>query len=242
VRVAGARSPYVFTCDHAGNRLPRRLGNLGLSALELDSHIAWDRGIAGLGTKLAERLNAFLIMQSYSRLVIDVNRPLASAESIVSRSEHSFVAGNCGLSSAQIEERQQAVFVPYHDRIRRELDLRHAARQPTILVALHSFTPVFMNVRRSVEVGVLYGRYDRLGRALLEELREDRALQVGENEPYAFGDDTDYTLVEHGQQRGLPHVELELRQDLIDDDDKQRMWAARLGLALERTTSAVFPA
>ena len=239
---AGARSPYVFTCDHASNVLPRSLGNLGLSASELDSHIAWDRGIAGLGTKLARSLDAFLIMQSYSRLVIDVNRPLASPESIVSQSEYSSVAGNRTLSREQAEARADAVFWPYHRRLQHELDRRSAAKQPTILVALHSFVPVFMNVPRSVQVGVLFGRYDHLGRALLAQLRQEATLQVAENEPYAFSDDTDYTLIEHGERRGIPHVELEIRHDLIEDDATQHAWAARLASALERTTSAMFPA
>jgi predicted N-formylglutamate amidohydrolase len=242
VQRAGGRSPFVFTCDHAGNLLPRCLGNLGLSESELSSHIAWDLGIAGLGKKLAQRLDAFLITQNYSRLVIDVNRPLDSPESIVTRSERSFVPGNRALSSEQARARASAIFWPYHQRLSRELDRRLAAGQPSVLVTLHSFTPLFMDVPRPMHAGVLYGRDARLGKAMLAHLRNDASLVIGDNEPYAVSDEGDYTLLVHGEQRNLLHVELEIRQDLIEDEAQQHTWAARLASALTQTTSALFQA
>jgi predicted N-formylglutamate amidohydrolase len=240
VQRAGGRSPFVLTCDHAGNTLPRCLGNLGLSESELASHIAWDLGIAGLGKKLAQRLDAFLITQTYSRLVIDVNRPIESPESIVTRSERSFVPGNRGLSSDQARARATAIFWPYHQRLARELDRRRELGQPSILVTLHSFTPVFMDVPRTLDAGVLYGRDTRLGHSLLARLRAEPDLSVGDNEPYAVSDDTDYTLLVHGEQRGIPHVELEIRQDLLEDEAAQHSWAARLAGVLKDASTGLF--
>jgi predicted N-formylglutamate amidohydrolase len=254
VMQAGRRSPFVLTCDHAGRRLPASLGDLGLSERELASHIAWDLGIAGLGEKLAAALEAFVIFQTYSRLVIDVNRPLSSPESIVTRSERSDVPGNMRLSRTEAEARAQAIFWPYHRRIARELDRRLAAQQPSVLVTLHSFTPVFMDVPRAVQIGVLYGRDARLARALLAQLREQNEargsareqksdeLCIADNEPYAVSDDGDYTLLVHGEQRGLLHVELEVRQDLLSEERDQLAISARLAEALNGATEALFPA
>lgn len=241
----GGRSPFVLTCDHAGRRLPASLGDLGLSERELASHIAWDLGIAGLGEKLAAALDAVVIFQTYSRLVIDVNRPLNSPESIVTRSERSDVPGNMQLSRSEAEARAQAIFWPYHRRIAHELDRRLAAQQPSVLVTLHSFTPVFMDVPRAVQIGVLYGRDARLGRALLTQLRRERngdELCIADNQPYAVSDEGDYTLLVHGEQRGLLHVELEVRQDLLADERDQLAISARLAAALSQAAESLFPA
>jgi predicted N-formylglutamate amidohydrolase len=221
-------SPFLITCDHAGRRLPRALGTLGLSRAELDTHIAWDVGAAGVAERLAGELDAFLILQPYSRLVIDCNRPLAEPSSIVRLSEHTVVPGNLELSAEDAERRADGVFHPYHQRIRHELDERERRGQTTILIAMHSFTPTFMGVARPWHVGVLYNRDPRLGRILIELLERDRELVVGENEPYAVSDQTDYGIVQYGERRGIPHVELEIRQDLIADDAGQTAWAALL--------------
>ncbi len=225
-------SPYLLTCDHAGRRLPLKLGNLGLSAAEQVSHIAWDIGAAGLAQRLAGALDAFLIQQTYSRLVIDCNRPLRSPGSIVSCSERTAVPGNRMVSEADADLRAREIFHPYHDRIGAELDARLGRKKPTLLVALHSFTPVFDGTARPWHIGVLYGRDSRLAHALLELLRAEDGLSIGDNQPYDVSDETDYAIPVHGERRGIPHVELEIRQDLIDDDAGQAAWAARLARLL----------
>jgi predicted N-formylglutamate amidohydrolase len=239
-RAAGA-SPFVLSCDHAGRLLPEKLKNLGLPERELATHIAWDLGIAGLGEQLARELDAFLILQTYSRLVIDVNRPLSAPDSIVTRSERTDIPGNIGLSAEEAEARAQAVFWPYHQRIARELDRRRELALPTILVTLHSFTPVYMDQARAVEVGVLYGRDARLGHALLKLLHAAGEHHVGDNEPYAVSDDGDYTLLVHGEARGLLNVELEVRQDLLATEAEQHALAVKLAALLRQATSALFP-
>ena len=239
-----ARTPFVLTCDHAGRTLPARLGDLGLPESELSRHIAWDLGVAGLGRALAHRLDAFLILQTYSRLVIDVNRPPGTPESIVTLSERTTIPGNLGLREEDKRAREQAVFAPYHARIERELTRRSSvgAGTPVVLVALHSFTPRFKDVDRSWHAGILYGRDQRVARLMLTHLQGESDLIVGDNEPYAVSDDTDYTVVVHGERRGIAHVEIEVRQDLLSDETGQQSWAERLARALELSFSALFPA
>lgn len=226
-RTDGA-APYVITADHAGRAIPHALGSLGMSAADLDRHIAWDIGIAGLAEQLAERLDAFAIAQTYSRLVIDCNRAPGTSQSIVAESERTPIPGNARLSAAAAEARAAAIFHPYHDRIRAELDARAASGRRTLLVALHSFTPVFLGVSRPWHCGVLYQRDARLGHLLLASARREPGLMVGDNQPYAVSDATDYGIPVHGEQRGIAHVELEIRQDLIADAAGQVAWAARI--------------
>ena len=227
------RSAYFLTCDHGGNLLPRALGTLGLSALDLQRHIAWDIGAAALARRLAEALDAFLIVQTYSRLVIDCNRPLHSPCSITALSESTPIPGNQQVDAAEVEGRRRQIFQPYHDRIVAELDARAAAGRPTILVAVHSFTPEFMGEKRPWHVGVLYHRDARLARILLEFFRGEAGLVVGDNQPYSAGDESDYAVPIHGERRSIPHVELEIRQDLLADEAGQIAWAQRLVRAFE---------
>jgi predicted N-formylglutamate amidohydrolase len=228
----GAPSAFVVICDHAGRRLPRSLGSLGLSAGDLDSHIAWDIGAGGVARRLATALDAFVAWQRYSRVVIDCNRPLGAVDSIATRSERRPIPGNESLRPEDAEARAREIFHPYHDQIRAELDRRAIEGKPSILVAVHSFTPVFLDVPRPWHVGVLFNRDPRLADPLLRLLRAEGDLVVGCNEPYAVSDLSDFSIVHHGEQRAIPHVELEIRQDLIADDAGQIAWAERLARLL----------
>jgi len=233
------RSPLFIICDHAGRIIPRSLSALGLSEDQLASHIAWDAGAAGVAQRLGAALGAYTVLQRYSRLVIDCNRPLGAHDSIVSRSERTRIPGNQNVGPGAAEERARAIFHPYHDEIRRALDQRETIGLPTVLVAIHSFTPVFMDVARPWHVGVLYNRDARVARPLLEALRAEGDLVVGENEPYAAGDLTDYSIVQHGERRGLPYVEIEIRQDLIAEGRGQDAWAERLARLLPAAISTL---
>ncbi len=232
------RSPYLLAADHAGQRVPAALAGLGLPQAELDRHIGWDIGIAGTTRRLAERLDAFAITQTYSRLVIDCNRPHAAPSSIPEHSDGTAVPGNYGLSPQARQQRIDEIFAPYHARLAAELDARHALGRPTLLIAMHSFTPVMAGVVRPWHAGVLYHRDPRLALALRDALREDPALVVGDNEPYAVSDATDYAIPVYGEGRGLAHVELEIRQDLIADGAGQAAWAERLARLLIRLQPA----
>ena len=228
------QSPFFIICDHAGARIPRKLGSLGLTATDLQRHIAWDIGAAGVASKLAASLDAFAIFQTYSRLVIDCNRPLDSPSSIVTLSEETAIPGNQGVTPQEAGQREREIFRPYHDRILAELDSRESIGRRTILIAMHSFTPVFKSTVRSMHAGVLYNRDARLAHRLLVELRGDGNLIVGDNEPYRVSDATDYAIPVYGEQRNLLHVEMEIRQDLIVDDAGQTKWAQRMSSALRR--------
>ena len=222
----------MVICDHAGRRLPRRLGSLGLSALELSSHIAWDMGAGPVAQELAASLDAFVAWQPYSRLVIDCNRPLTAPDSITAHSERTFIPGNQNLQQQDAEAREREIFVPYHEQIQAELDRRRDACLPSVFVSIHSFTPVFLDVPRPWHVGVLFNRDKRLAEPLLHLLREERALVVGCNEPYAASEISDFSIVHHGEKRGIPVVEIEIRQDLIANEAGQLAWTERLARLL----------
>ena len=241
VHCEAGRSPFILTCDHAGRALPRRLGDLGVAASELNRHIAWDIGAAGLARALSSRLDAVLIQQTYSRLVIDVNRPPSAPDSIATISEHTAIPGNVGLTRQAAEQREREIFQPYHRRIAAEVDARVAAADQLVLVSVHSFTPRFKNVDREWHAGILYGRDGRFAHLMLQHLRADPSLAVGDNQPYAVSDETDYTVVVHAERRGIPYVELEIRQDLLADERGQQEWAERIARALTLSFSALFP-
>jgi predicted N-formylglutamate amidohydrolase len=181
---------------------------------------------------LARELGVHLIAQRYSRLVIDCNRPFKSPGSVPWLSEATEIPGNSGLTRDQIAARQQAIFVPYHARIAEALDARKACGLPTILVSLHSFTPIYAGIARPWHIGTLYHYDDRLPRMLRDKLRAEGDLVVGDNEPYAVSDTTDYTIPVHGEKRGLMHTGIEIRQDLIMDQAGQHEWAERLSRIL----------
>lgn len=226
------RSPYFLTCDHAGARVPRKLGSLGVSAEDMKRHIAWDIGAGAVTVRLAAALDAFGILQTYSRLVIDCNRHPGIPASIVRLSEGTRIPGNEVVTVEQAAAREREIFRPYHDRIRTEMDLRRAQQRPTVLISVHSFTPRFHGNPRPWHAGVLYNRDARLASELLQRLRAEPGLVIGDNEPYSVSDTTDYTIPEHGERRGLIHVGIELRQDLIGAEAGQSEWAERLARAL----------
>lgn len=233
-RNADGASPFFLACDHYGRAIPRALGDLGLDDNERRRHIAWDIGIAGVAEAVSDALGAHLVAQRYSRLVIDCNRPLAAASSIPPVSEATIIPGNAGLTPQAAHERQSGIFAPYHRAIAEALDRRARMRRPTILVSLHSFTPVYAGVARPWHIGTLYHRDPRLPTLMLRELRTEPALTVGDNQPYAVSDSTDYTIPVHGEARGLINTGIEIRQDLIADEAGQRAWAARLVRILQK--------
>jgi predicted N-formylglutamate amidohydrolase len=231
VHNGNGRSPLLLVADHAGNIFPRALGRLGISAAEAARHIALDIGIANLSRMVADALDAALIQQNYSRLVIDCNRPPGAATSIPEISEVTPIPGNVGLSTAERMAREREIFRPYHDAIAAELERRREVKAPTALIALHSFTPVFKAAARPWHAALLYHRDPRLARALLALLRND-GLTVGDNEPYFVSDETDYTIPVHGERRNIPHALIEIRQDLLADEKGEREWAQRLARIL----------
>jgi len=236
------RSNFVIVVDHAAARIPRSLENLGLSASELTRHIAWDIGALGLAQRMSALLDAPLVAQNYSRLVIDCNRDPGVETSIPQLSEWVAIPGNLDLSEVEIAARRAEIFAPYHAHIAALLDERKAAGRRTILVAQHSMTDVYKGARRDMHAAVLYNRDRRFAGLVLEMLRRERDLTVADNEPYFVSDETDYTIPQHGEVRALPHVEIEIRQDLVQDETGQAVWAERLARALRAAEGAFWPA
>lgn len=240
---AGARSPFLLVCDHAGRRVPRRLATLGLPPAAFEEHVAWDLGALALARKIAAALDACLVHQTYSRLVIDCNRAPGHHQSIVTRADGWEVTGNADLSPAEVWARRAAIFDPYHDRIAAELDQRGLSGLSTLLVCVHSFTPSLGGRARPWHVGVLHLGDSPASDAMLRLLRREGDLVVGDNEPYAM-DGTDFTAPFHAHRRGFDAVEIEIRQDLLSDIAGVERFAGLFARLLPETlarTAAVQP-
>jgi predicted N-formylglutamate amidohydrolase len=233
------KSAFVIAVDHASLRIPRRLGNLGLPSAELGRHIAWDIGAFEVARHVSGLLDAPVIAQNYSRLVIDCNRDPSVATSIPTVGELTPIPGNVGLSSQERNARRSEIFEPYHRRLCELLDERAASGRQTILVAQHSMTNVFKGVAREMHAAILYNRDRRFAELMLQALRRDASFHFADNQPYFVSDATDYTIPRHGEARGLLHVEIEIRQDLIGAEAGQIEWAQRIAKALQDAERAL---
>lgn len=225
---AGGRSPFLVIGDHAGNAIPTILGSLGLEKADRERHIAWDIGVRGLGMALAQALDAAFIFQHYSRLVIDCNRDPSGYDAVLPVSDGTLVPGNAELSADQLGERVAAIHVPYHARIAAELARRRASARPTIILALHSFTPMLGGLPRPWDVGVLYDGGDTsFAMALRADLAARTDIVTGDNEPYRM-DATDYSIPRHAYAAALPYAEIEVRQDHLSGAAGIAAWSALL--------------
>lgn len=227
---AGGTSSAVLVCDHASNRIPRCMNDLGLNTQQLNDHISWDPGAADVTRALSELLDAPLLLSGYSRLVIDCNRPLQSPESIAAQSDGVIIPGNHNLSQENREQRIATFFQPYHQAIDQLLDARR--QQPTLLLSIHSFTPVMNGQARPWHMGVAYWHNQRLAERLHDALIQRGDINVGYNQPYPVEDAFDYTIPVHGEGRGLASAMIEIRQNEIQSPALAREWATRLAQAI----------
>jgi predicted N-formylglutamate amidohydrolase len=240
IRNQAADGNLLFLCDHASNEVPDELGTLGLSEAEFRAHIAYDIGAANLTRALADRFNAPAILAHWSRLVIDLNRGTDDPTVVMKLSDGRIVPGNRMLDRDGLLERIRRYHAPYHERIAR---LIAEALQKGILpaiVSIHSFTPVWRGQKRPWHIGVLWDKDDRLARPLMARLAAEHDIVVGDNEPYS-GELENDCLYRHGTMNGLPHVLIEVRQDLIAQDAGVAKWAARLELILRDALAAMGP-
>lgn len=226
------QAPVLLTCDHASAAIPRVLEGLGLAAAAVREHIGWDIGAAPVTRHLARLLDAPAILAGYSRLVVDCNRDPGDPTSIPAISDGVVVPGNRDLSQTARAARAAACFAPYHDGIAARLDGFLAAGVVPALLSIHSFTPMMNGLARPWHVGILWDKDPRIPLPLLDALRADPALAVGDNEPYSAREPAGYTVRHHAVTRGLPHVAIELRQDLIATAEGAAAWAERLAAAL----------
>jgi len=228
----GAPSPFLLLCDHASNRVPRVLADLGLDAAAPARHIAWDIGAAEVTRGLSRRLDATAILSTFSRLACDANRKPDDPGCMPAVSDETAVPGNAKLTEADRAARIAAFHRPYHAAIAEEIARREAAGSLPIVVAVHSCTPVMRGFARPWEIGILWNEDERLAGPLIEGLAA-QGLVVGDNEPYSGRDPHGYTLHVHAEPRGLAHVLFEVRQDLIDTQHSAERWADILEPALQ---------
>jgi predicted N-formylglutamate amidohydrolase len=227
-------SPYVLICEHASNRLPRSLGNLGLSAEDMNRHIAWDIGAAGTARILAKLLNAPLILQRYSRLAYDCNRPPEAESAMPELSEVYAIPGNKKLGPTQKLARINGLYRPFMDAIAAFLDERAARGQHTILVSVHSFTPVYKGKPRSLDLGLLFHQDAWLANFMLKAFPGEKARL---NEPYGPKDGVMHLMDFHAAPRGLKHVMIEIRNDLIAQHAGQNAWANHLTVPMAQAAT-----
>jgi len=222
----------VLVADHAGRAFPAAMRRLGLDSWVLGRHVAWDIGTDQLVRALAVRLDATAIIANYSRLLVDTNRSPGDPSLIPATSDGIEVPGNQGLTSADREARLQTFYYPYRRAIEDALDRFRSRGIAPALVAIHSFTPEMAGVPRPWHAGVLWDKDPRIAQPLLQRLRAHVDLQIGDNQPYSGRHPADYTIDHHGEAARLPHVSIEVRQDLIESDDGAARWSAVLGDAL----------
>ncbi len=232
------KAPLLLLCDHASKVVPKALGDLGIPASELARHIGWDIGGLDAAIELSLALDAPLVASGYSRLVIDCNRWPGGEGSTPEVSDNTPVPANVALTKEQVDARAEACFWPYHREVARQLDRMTAGGRHICLLVMHSFTPVMAGFVRPWHVGVLWNDDPRLPHPLLDELRRDPSLVVGDNEPYSARDPYEYTLAAHAKPRAIPYCSLEVRQDLIDTPAEARAWGRRLAAPIGAAVTA----
>lgn len=229
---ADGKGDCLLLCDHASDAVPRTLNGLGLGSVDLARHIARDIGASSVARHLSQRFDAPVALAGFSRLVIDCNRAVDDPTSIPLISETTVIPGNRSVSADERTTRAAACFQPYHQRVRRLLDGFAARGVMPVILSIHSFTPVFKGVARPWHFGILWNRDPRVPQPLIANLAKAPGVVVGDNEPYSGKDEYGFTIMEHGARRGLPHVLIEVRDDLIRDEAGVARWSNILGDAL----------
>jgi predicted N-formylglutamate amidohydrolase len=227
------RAPVLLLCDHASNAVPASLGTLGLDGEEMSRHIAWDIGAADVTRALVGRYDAAAVLSGYSRLIVDLNRDLEDPTSIPVISDGTIVPANRTLSPAEAALRIDELFWPYQTTVSAEIDRIMKRGQVPAIVSIHSFTPVMRDIDRPWHIGILWDQDDRMAAPVIENLKRDPRLCVGDNEPYTGRNCEGSTLDRHATQRGLPNLLVEIRQDLITTPEAAIEWADILGRAMD---------
>jgi predicted N-formylglutamate amidohydrolase len=233
VVVNGDGPSHIFlVCEHAGRAIPRKLGMLGLSESALERHIAYDIGAESVARRLSRLLDAPLVLQRYSRLVQDCNRPPDAASAMPEISETTEIPGNAGLTEEERAARTAAIYEPFHAAVAALLDSRQASGRDPVFVAIHSFTPVYKGMTRHLDAGILHDRDRRYADHLIATLSRHGDIRVKRNEPYGPEDGVTHTLNLHAGRRGLLNAMIEIRNDLITEETGQSAWAGRLAQVL----------
>lgn len=227
----------LLICDHAVNRVPEEYDGLGMDAAQMQRHIAYDIGAAGVTTMLSELMRAPAVLANFSRLLIDPNRGEDDPTLVMRLSDGAVVPGNADVDAAEIERRRRLYYEPYHKAVDAAVDEALATDRVPVLLSIHTFTDSWRGRARAWDAGILWDRDPRLARPLIDVLARDPSLHVGDNEPYTgklLGD----CMYRHGTERGLANALVEIRQDLVRERSGQEEWAARLARAMEEILTA----
>ena len=242
ITVQNSRSttPILLVCEHASNYIPAHYDNLGLPRESVLGHIGWDVGALAVALKLVNILDAELVHQKYSRLLIDCNRPLTSSALIPEVTENTAVPGNHELTECERKRRIGTIWQPFQDAVGDCLDRRESKAIDTVLVAVHSFNETYLDETRPWQICLAYNRDDRLARLMEAELLKITSdYVIALNKPYFVEDLEDQTIPVFGEQRGIPHVLLEIRNDLIQDNFGQEFWGRTLATALAKSIARI---
>lgn len=221
----GGQSQVLLVCEHASNHVPDQYRQLGLAPSALNSHIAWDPGALALSIHLAGLLDARLVAGTVSRLVYDCNRPPDAPDAMPARSERTDIPGNANLTEDEKTDRIARIYHPFHQLVSDQISRRDT---PSVLVTIHSFTPIYLGRRRDVEIGVLHDEDQRLADAILRAADKCTDYLVARNEPYGPADGVTHTLKKQGIEHGLLNVMLEVANNLIATPQDQRKIAELL--------------
>ena len=220
-----ADTRVIIVCDHATNRIPKALGELGLDEQHLRDHIAWDIGAAAVTRRLQSRFGATAVLGNYSRLVVDLNRSMSDRSAIPPISDGTLVPGNLGLDAAARAARARALFEPYHAVIDQYIAAKLDAGIVPVFFGVHSFTPRFHGTQRPWHAGILWDRDPRLALPMLASLRREAGLFIGDNEPYSGRLRYGYSVEVHATEVGLANVLIEMREDQVAGAEEQQRTA-----------------
>ena len=221
-------TPVLLVCDHAGNEIPKNLKMLGLPREVLETHIAIDLGCRDLAIALSDLMKSTLIIASYSRLTIDLNRSPYDETLITPISDGIEIPGNQNLSTIDQKSRVEEIFDPYHAAIDREIKRLQGRQSRVGVISMHSFTPSMGGRSRPWEIGILWAKDDRISRPLINSFRSEIDLCIGDNEPYDARENYGYTVESHGEKAEIPGVLIQVQQDLIDSDLGVKKWADKI--------------
>jgi len=229
-----AEAPILLVCDHASCRFPKSLGDMGLDPFARRCHLAIDIGAGALTVKLAESLGATAVVQNYSRLVVDCNRQLMDPGAFLEYGDGILVPGNRNLHQVDKDRRANALYWPYHRAIDEQIERLGKKGRPPVFISVHSFTPVLNGESRAWQIGVLWDKDEQLREIFLEGFR-DAGYYTGDNEPYSGKAPQDFTIDHHAEEIGLPHVGIEIRQDLVEN----RTGVARIAGVMHRIIASI---
>lgn len=218
----------LLVCEHAGQHVPEKLYGLQLSNSDMDKHIGWDIGAAAVTKKMSKLLNAPAILQRYSRLVIDCNRPPEAPDAMPEVADNVPIPGNQNLHPAARRQRVDEIFWPFHHVVEEAIQ----SKRYRLVLSIHSFTPQLGDEARPWPLAFLFRGDAATPTKLASFIRESQPdLPIGMNEPYQIDDESDWFVPHHGEKNNIPHSLIEIRNDQIETENGQQLWAAQLALA-----------